>query len=79
MNDINYKIKGNIAGYVAVFLLIVIFILTIYLTTMDIHFKYDIFTMLILASAFERCRDTYLEYRKREIDEMIEQEVEHGR
>ena len=73
----DYKIKGNIAGYVAVFLLIVMFMLTTYLTAMDIHFKYDIFVMLILAAIFERCRDTYLEYRKKEIDEQVEKHYEN--
>ena len=67
----NYKdkLKGNIAGYVAVFLLIVIFVSSVYLTTMDIHFKHDVFIILILCGIFESCRETYLDYRKKEIEE----------
>lgn len=67
--DYKDKLKGNIAGYVAVFLWIVILALNIYLITMDIHFKYDVFIMLILCGIFENCRETYLDYRKKEIEE----------
>lgn len=75
--NVDYKIKGNVAGYVAIFLLIVMFIFTTYLTAMDIHFKYDIFIALLMAAIFERCRDTYLEYRKKEIDEQVEKHYEN--
>ena len=68
--DYKDKVKGNIAGYIAVFLLIIIFASNIYLITMDIHFKYDVFIMIILCVIFERCRETYLDYRKREIEEI---------
>lgn len=71
--DLDYKVKGNIAGYIAVFLWIVILVSNIYLITMDIHFKYDVFVMIILCGIFERCRETYLDYRKREIEEMNNQ------
>ena len=67
----DYKLKGNISGYIGVLLLVVIFVLTTYLTTMDIHFKYDTFVILLLSGAMESCRDKYLDYRKREIEGII--------
>lgn len=68
---IDYKTKGNIAGYVAVLVLFLIAGLTFYLTVMDIHFECDVFIMLLLMSIFESCRATYIDYRKKEIDELL--------
>ena len=61
----DYKLKCEIAGYIAVFIWFVVLGLTIYLTTMDIHFQGDIFVILLLLTIFERCRDTYVEYRNK--------------
>lgn len=68
---INYKTKGNIAGYIAVLILFLIFGLTLYLTIMDIHCQCDVFIMLVLIGLFESCRATYIDYRKKEIDEQL--------
>lgn len=70
MIKMDYKLKGNIAGYIAVVLMIIILVLSTYLTVMDVHFKCDVFVMILLVSIMGACRDTYLDYRKREIEEM---------
>lgn len=66
----DYKLKGNIAGCIAVLLFVIVLVLIIYLTVMDIHFKYDVFVTILLLGIMESCRDTYLDYQKREIEEM---------
>ena len=44
----DYKLKGNIAGYIAVFIQIVIFVLTMCFTAIDVHFRYDCLTIVLL-------------------------------
>lgn len=61
-----YKIKGELAGYAAIGILVIMFIMSVYSIAMDFHFKGDVFAMLLLAGIFEVCRESYLDYRNQE-------------
>lgn len=59
-----YKIKGELAGYAAIAILIIMFVVSVYSIAVDFHVKGDIFLTLLLIGLFEGCRELYLDYRK---------------
>lgn len=63
------EIKGEVSGYVAIIINIIIFIMVTIFTVQNIHFKYDLFIFFILVGISAGCRETYLEYRKKQIME----------
>ena len=57
--------KCELAGYIALILWFFILGLMIWLVALDIHFEGDVLVILFLVATFERCRDTYVEYRNK--------------
>lgn len=65
----SYKIKSYIVGCIGIFLFIALFMYIGIATVFDIHFECDVLVgvwMYILAML---CKETYFDYRKKEIEE----------
>lgn len=65
------KIIGEVSGYVAIIIWIILFVFSVVSLPFDFHFKGDIFVVILLVALSIGFRETYLDYRDKQEMEKI--------